>query len=128
MLNEVIRTLRKRRGLTQEQLAEYLGVSVMTVRRWEWGERMPDVDAIRKISQVLEVPISELLTETTKESSPEPKATRNVLPGLAYWGEVADNARIVARDGQNLGLIYSLLADATSTVKTAMGKQAVATA
>ena len=126
MLNEVIRTLRKRRGLTQEQLAEYLGVSVMTVRRWEWGERMPDVDAIRKISQVLEVPISELLTETTKESSPEPKANRNVLPGLAYWGEVADNARLVAQGGQNLSLIYSLLSDATSTVKTAMGKQAVA--
>ena len=87
---------------------------------------MPDVDAIRKISQVLEVPISELLTETTKESSPEPKANRNVLPGLAYWGEVADNARLVAQGGQNLSLIYSLLSDATSTVKTAMGKQAVA--
>ena len=101
MLNEVIRTLRKRRGLTQEQLAEYLGVSVMTVRRWEWGERMPDVDAIRKISQVLEVPISELLTETAEVSSPEPKANRNVLPGLAYWGGVADNARTVAREGNS---------------------------
>ncbi|MBR0167257.1 MAG: hypothetical protein IJQ08_01155 [Synergistaceae bacterium] len=48
------------------------------------------------------------------------------MPGLAYWGEVADNARLVAQGGQNLSLIYSLLSDATSTVKTAMGKQAVA--
>ena len=126
MLNEVIRTMRKRRGLTQEQLAEYLGISVMTVRRWEWGERTPDADYIQKISQVLGVSISELMGEENTDRE-KPTIKQGIFPSLAYWGEVADNARLVARDGQNLGLIYSLLADATSTVKTAMGKQAVAT-
>ena len=65
MLNEVIRTLRKRRGLTQEQLAEQLDISVMTVRRWEWGERTPDVKEVQKISQVLNVPIGEFLNDSS---------------------------------------------------------------
>ncbi|MBQ6664610.1 MAG: helix-turn-helix transcriptional regulator [Synergistaceae bacterium] len=64
MLNEVIRTLRKRRGLTQEQLAEQLGVSVMTVRRWEWGERVPNADDLRKASQVLDIPVTELMGDS----------------------------------------------------------------
>ena len=126
MLNEVIRTMRKRRGLTQEQLAEYLGISVMTVRRWEWGERTPDAAQIQKISQVLGVSISELMGEE-KTDSEKKTVKQGIFPSLAYWGEVADNARKAVNDGQNLGLIYSLLADATSTVKLALGN-GVATA
>ena len=126
MLNEVIRTMRKRRGLTQEQLAEYLGISVMTVRRWEWGERTPDAAQIQKISQVLGVSISELMGEE-KTDSEKKTVKQGIFPSLAYWGEVADNARKAVNDGQNLGLIYSLLADATSTVKLALGNR-VATA
>lgn len=126
MLNEVIRIMRKRRGLTQEQLAECLGISVMTVRRWEWGERTPDADYIQKISQVLGVSISELMGEE-KTDSEKKTVKQGVFPSLAYWGEVADNARKAVNDGQNLGLIYSLLADATSTVKLALGNR-VATA
>ena len=61
MLNEVIRTLRKRRGLTQEQLAEQLGISVMTVRRWEWGERIPNVEDLKKAARVLDIPVTELI-------------------------------------------------------------------
>ena len=53
MLNEVIRTLRKRRGLTQEQLAEQLGISVMTVRRWEWGQRTPRAEELQKLAEAL---------------------------------------------------------------------------
>lgn len=126
MLNEVIRTLRKRKGLTQEQLAERLGISVMTMRRWEWGERTPDADSIQKISQELGVSISELMGEENTASKKK-AVKQGIFPSLAYWGEVADNARKAVNDGQNLGLIYSLLADATSTVKLALGNR-VATA
>lgn len=38
----------------------------------------------------------------------------------SYWLEVVEKARIAAQTGHNLRLIYSLLADATSTVKAAM--------
>ena len=101
-LGERIRKARRGRGkMTQAELAERIGVHEMTVRRWESGERMPDAEAIQKISQVLGVPISELLTETAEVSSSESKESRNELPGLAYWGGVADNARNVALRGDS---------------------------
>lgn len=46
-----------------------------------------------------------------------------IFPSLAYWGEVADNARLVAKGGQNLSLIYSLLSDAAGTIKLAMNRE-----
>ena len=45
---------------------------------------------------------------------------QEVSPSMAYWGAVLDNAKIAVKSGQNLGLIYSMLADATGTVKAAM--------
>ena len=116
MLNEVIRTLRKRKGLTQEQLAEHLGISVMTVRRWEWGERTPDVDSLQKISGVLGVSVSDLLTGVPEVSISKPKGNENALPGLAYWGGVADNARAVARQGNREDI-----ADVTQLLQRALG-------
>lgn len=92
MLNEVIRTLRKRKGLTQEQLAERLGISVMTVRRWEWGERVPNADDLKKASQVLDVPVTDLMeasdalhimagvdTESTKPAQVSMRKLGNML-------------------------------------------------
>ncbi|MBR3514947.1 MAG: helix-turn-helix transcriptional regulator, partial [Lachnospiraceae bacterium] len=38
-----LKTLRKEKNLTQEQLAEKLGVSNRTVSRWETGTNMPDI-------------------------------------------------------------------------------------
>ena len=37
MLDETIRTLRREKGLTQEQLAEVMGVSTASVSKWETG-------------------------------------------------------------------------------------------
>jgi len=121
-LGERIRKARKGK-MTQAELAEKIGVHEITIRRWELGERLPDTDSIQKISQVLGVSISELMGEENTDRE-KPTIKQGIFPSLAYWGEVADNARIVARDGQNLGLIYSLLADATSTVKLAMSRTA----
>ena len=54
---------RKRReeNLTQEQLAERLGVSNKTVSKWENGKCMPDYGIIQKLCDVLHVTLSELM-------------------------------------------------------------------
>ena len=62
----------KRRGqnLTQEQLAEKLGVSNKTISKWENGKCMPDYSIIQKLCEVLNVTLAELMDgEDAAESS-----------------------------------------------------------
>ena len=47
-LGEKIRTLRKSKNISQEVLANYLGVSFQAVSKWEKGETLPDVTAYLK--------------------------------------------------------------------------------
>ena len=54
-LSEKIIRLRKGRGLSQEELAERLGVSRQAVSRWESGTALPDAGNLRQISGGFEV-------------------------------------------------------------------------
>ena len=58
-----LKRIRKRAGITQEQLADEISLSIMTVRRWEWGERTPRMQEIKKLCEVLHVSEAELLNE-----------------------------------------------------------------
>ena len=60
-LNETISKARKRKGLTQEQLAQKLYVTRQAVSRWERGEVVPGIDMLKLIAITLEEPIVHLL-------------------------------------------------------------------
>lgn len=60
-LNETIAEARKRKGLTQEQLAQKLYVTRQAVSRWERGEVVPGIDMLKLIAITLEEPIVHLL-------------------------------------------------------------------
>ncbi len=49
LLAQKLREFRKRRGLTQEQLAEAMGVTVGAVSKWESGASTPDVSLILEL-------------------------------------------------------------------------------
>ena len=68
MLNENIKTLRKSKGLSQEELAIKLNVVRQTISKWEQGLSVPDADMLISISEVLETPVSTLLGETVAEA------------------------------------------------------------
>lgn len=53
-LNETISKARKRKGLTQEQLAQKLYVTRQAVSRWERGEVVPGIDMLKLIAITLE--------------------------------------------------------------------------
>lgn len=59
-IGEKIRSLRKNRNISQEVLANYLGVSFQAVSKWEKGETMPDVTMIPAIACFFEVSTDEL--------------------------------------------------------------------
>lgn len=58
----VIRSLREKSGLTQEQLAEKINVSSKAVSKWETGRGFPDISFLDSLARVLGVSIIELLS------------------------------------------------------------------
>ena len=56
-----LKQLRSEKGVTQEQLAEILGVSGRTVSRWETGRNLPDLSILVQISEYYQVDIKEIL-------------------------------------------------------------------
>ena len=61
MLNDNIKSLRKQKGYTQEELAARINVVRQTVSKWEKGFSVPDAEALQRLADVLEVDIKELL-------------------------------------------------------------------
>ena len=61
MFGDNLKTIRKAKGYTQEELAIKLNVVRQTVSKWEKGLSVPDADTLCKIADVLETSISELL-------------------------------------------------------------------
>ena len=61
---------RKEKSLTQEQLAEKLGVSNKTVSKWETGKCMPDYSVVEALCDELEITVAELMDgEKSEEKS-----------------------------------------------------------
>lgn len=60
--HETLQTLRKQRGLTQEQLAESLFVSRTAVSKWESGRGYPSIDSLKAIAAFFSVTVDELLS------------------------------------------------------------------
>lgn len=67
MLGENIKSIRKSKGLSQQELAVKLNVVRQTVSKWEQGLSVPDSDMLISLSEVLETPVSVLLGETLKQ-------------------------------------------------------------
>ena len=58
---EKIRYFRRHRGLSQEQLAQRVGINVNTIRKYELGHRKPKIDQLKKIADGLEISVIEFL-------------------------------------------------------------------
>ena len=67
MLSENIKTIRKAKGLTQEELAVKLNVVRQTISKWEQGLSVPDSELLLALSEALETPVSTLLGEAITE-------------------------------------------------------------
>ena len=68
MLNENIKTVRKSKGLSQEELAVKLNVVRQTISKWEQGLSVPDADMLISLSEALETSVSALLGEPVAEA------------------------------------------------------------
>lgn len=71
MLGENILKLRKKNGLSQEQLGEKINVTRQTISNWELGETAPNPEQLKLLSQSLNISIDELLDNDINSSMKE---------------------------------------------------------
>lgn len=69
-LYEKISILRKRHGMSQEELADRLDVSRQSVYKWEQGVSYPEIEKLKKLSQIFNVSIDALLNDDADISAP----------------------------------------------------------
>ena len=69
MIGEILLNLRKKKGLSQEEVAEKLNVTRQTVSKWETEQSSPDFDKIVPLCELYEITPDELLTGNKREES-----------------------------------------------------------
>lgn len=83
-----LKELRKEKQLTQEQLAEMLGVTNRSISRWENGINMPDFDVVIELANYYDVCIEEILDgERKKEEMIDKEEERTLLKAVDYANE-----------------------------------------
>ena len=82
-----LKELRKEKGLTQEQLAEQMGVARRTVSRWETGMNMPDLDLLIELSDLYETDLREILSGERKSEKMNEELKETVLQVADYSNE-----------------------------------------
>ena len=60
--NEKLQQLRKKKGLTQEELSAALFVSRTAVSKWESGRGYPNIHTIKNIAKIFDLTVDELLS------------------------------------------------------------------
>ena len=79
-IGKFILNCRKEKGLTQEQLAEKLGVTSKLISRWENGNTMPDYSLLKDLCNELDINVNELLSgKKIKENDYMNKSEENLI-------------------------------------------------
>ena len=76
-LSENLKKIRKENNLSQEQLAEQLGVSRQAVSKWESGQSYPEMDKVLNICKLYNYNIDELLNENVTSIKEEKESKSN---------------------------------------------------
>ncbi|MBQ1365857.1 MAG: helix-turn-helix domain-containing protein [Clostridia bacterium] len=86
MIYENIQILRKKRSLTQEALAEEVGVTRQTIAKWESGESIPDLELAGRLAAALDVSLDDL-THAPREELEEESLQGKHMFGVVTVGD-----------------------------------------
>lgn len=125
-----LKKVREENGITQQSLAEKLYVTRQAVSRWECGERYPDLITVKKISEIFNVSVDELLSngddfEKVKESNPLTQNRKiadiivmSLYAILSFCSVIklfealifyCDNSNMFWADFKNINFVFSVL-------------------
>jgi transcriptional regulator with XRE-family HTH domain len=86
-IGEKVRLLRKHAGMTQERLAELVGVSFQQIQKYENGSTKLNTDKLQQVASALKVPASVFFGEDTYEKSPLSDRERKLVQAFRVLGD-----------------------------------------
>ena len=92
-----IKQLRKKKGVSQSELAEAIGVKNNTVSTWERGTRKPDVEALNLLSEYFEVSFEYLLGNSDKEDAKLSQKELDSYDLSAKADEIKESTELLCR-------------------------------
>ena len=90
-----IKKLRVAKGMTQEELAEYTGVSSRAVSRWENSITFPDITLLPILANIFEVTVDELLDVDVYKKEQDIKQILDVNQKYKHTGEVEKSIELL---------------------------------
>ena len=143
MIGENIQLFRKGKSITQEGLAEIIGVSRQTIAKWESGESAPDLEMAGKLAAVLDIPLDDLVNAPAEELNGLPGMQGRHLFGPVTVGDKGqivipakarkifeissgDQLVVLGKEGEGLAMIkandFLTLADMIKTQEASNGR------
>ena len=97
-IGKFIAEKRKEKKLTQENLAEKLGVTSKTISRWENGNYMPDISLLKPLSEELGITLNDLISgEKVDKDHYQEKLEENIINTIDYTSKkVYEKSRVIA--------------------------------
>ena len=119
-IGDFIATLRKEKGITQQELGDYLGVTNKTVSRWETGKYMPDIAVIPELCKFFDISINEFIYgQRIEEDTFRNQADINILDILTRDKKLRRQKQYSEMmGGAGTGLILSVLYNPDRVEKT----------
>lgn len=105
---ENIKTLRREKKYTQEQLAEAMGVSVSAVSKWENGSSVPELGLIMELADFFEISVDSLLGYRMRDNTAEVYAERiDSLQNIKKYDEaIAEAEKALKKFPNNFKIVY----------------------
>lgn len=119
-IGKFISKRRKEKLLTQEQLAEKLGVSNKTISKWETGKCMPDYSLIKPLCNELGISVSELMDGEEQE----PKSLR-LYDEEQILDLVERTQKLEKQKGYITIIVYLLLSGSISSIASRLGGSSI---
>lgn len=105
-----LKLYRSRMGLTQEEVADKVGVSRQAVAKWEKGETLPDIESCVKMADLFEVPV-DMLVRSLQESKTDENRQMFGCVKMNEKGQITLPAAVREAFGIKPGNLIMVLAD-----------------
>ncbi len=91
-IGKFIAECRRKKNMTQQELAEKLGVSDSTIGNWENGRNMPDLSLFKPLCDELDISLNDLMSgEVVKSKEYQEKLEENIINTISYTNKKLEN-------------------------------------